>query len=60
MQLGEGCAEARRRLQGNPHPTFTEFIDVLSQMEPRQQDPHTYPYSLRCGTDKFEYDLLGR
>jgi hypothetical protein len=60
MELGDGCAEARNRLRNITHPTFTNFIDVLSQMAPRDHDPHTYPYSLRCGTDKYQYDLLAR
>ena len=62
LQLGTGCNEPRRLLRerGIARPTFEQFIDVLVGVPLSKQDPHTQPFSHRCATNHFEYDLVGR
>jgi hypothetical protein len=58
---GRGCQEARRRLrQVATFPTFEQFVEVLTQMPPKDHDVHTWPFSYRCGTASYHYDVLGR
>lgn len=61
LRLGSGCNEPRRRLReaGVERPTFRQFVDVLVGVPLSRQDPHTLPFSHRCATNHFEYDLVG-
>ena len=62
LQLGTGCNEPRRLLRerGIARPTFEQFIDVLVTLDIPDQDPHTQPFSARCATNFFDYDMIGR
>ena len=61
---GNGCGAAKQLIKKKhpltKYPTFADFLEVLSEMELGTMDPHTFPFSYRCGTDKFKYDMVGR
>jgi len=58
--LGMGCVQVKKRLYETLRfPSFSEFITTLSEMPLEFHDPHTEPFSYRCGTDKYAYDIVG-
>jgi hypothetical protein len=51
-------AQAKKLLPATA--TFEQFIDVLVSLPLEDHDAHTMPFSYRCGTNKYKYNLIGR
>jgi len=64
---GSGCNKAKEVMKKQhpltKYPTFSQFLEALRDMELESMDPHTYPFSYRCGTgasSNYTYDMIGR